>query len=424
MGVFEQHESNVRSYCRVFPDIFHKAKGSIIYSERGRPFIDFFAGAGTLNYGHNHDYIKDKIISYIAEDGITHGLDMYTNAKRDFIEKFFDSILKPLNLDYKIQFCGPTGTNAVEAALKLSRKYTKRSGIFAFMGAFHGMSMGSLSVTSDIQSRMSAGVSLNNVTFFPYPSANYQNFDSIAYINEVLEDDHSGIEKPAAIIFETIQAEGGVNVAPVNWLRRLSELCKKHRILLICDDIQVGCGRAGNFFSFERAEIVPDMVILSKSISGYGLPMSILLLKPELDIWTPGEHNGTFRGNQMAFVAAKAALELRESMNLAAITREKEKFLHDYLNNKIASLNKSIQVRGIGMIWGVDVSKLGGSEAAREIVCRCFNKGLIIERAGRGDTVIKLMPPLTTEMDILEKGCSILKDSIVEFLGISGYTGG
>lgn len=412
MNIFEKMESNVRSYCRSFPDVFCQAKGSILHSESGKEYIDFFAGAGALNYGHNNEFIKQKLLSYLESDGIMHGLDMYTKAKRDFIATFSELILKPKHLDYKLQFCGPTGTNAVEAALKLARKVKRRTGIFAFTGAFHGMSLGSLAISGNRECREGAGLPLANVTFMPYPHGFMNTIDTIAYIEEILKDGYSGVEKPAAVILETVQAEGGIIPAPIEWLQRLAELCRKNDILLICDDIQVGCGRTGQFFSFERAGIVPDMVVLSKSISGYGLPMSLLLIKPQLDIWKPGEHNGTFRGNQLAFVGATAALEYREKINLDRCVKENGRFLEQFLREEIISLSELIEIRGIGMIWGIDVSKLGGSDLARMISSGCYERGLVIERAGRNGTVVKLIPALTIERDILEEGCDIIRKSV------------
>ncbi|MBW4666578.1 MAG: diaminobutyrate--2-oxoglutarate transaminase [Cyanomargarita calcarea GSE-NOS-MK-12-04C] len=417
MNIFEKCESNVRSYCRSFPAIFHRAKGSIVYAESGREYIDFFAGAGALNYGHNHDYIKQKVISYLDADGIAHGLDMYTSAKEKFLAKFNEVVLNAKGLDYRIQFCGPTGTNAVEAALKLARKVKKRPGIFSFMGAYHGMTLGSLSITANTSIRAGAIGTLSNVTFMPYPYGFMESFDTIKYIESVLNDVSSGIEKPAAIIFETVQAEGGVVVAPIEWMQRLRNLCNEHDILLICDDIQVGCGRTGSFFSFERADIVPDIVILSKSISGYGFPMSLLLIKPELDIWEPGEHNGTFRGNQLAFVGATAALEYRENSSLEQEVKSKELFLKNFLFQQISQINENIVIRGIGMIWGIDLTNFGSSNLAKNITMRCFEKGLIVERTGRNDTVIKLLPPLTIEIPTLREGCSIIETAFGECLG-------
>ncbi|NOU71109.1 diaminobutyrate--2-oxoglutarate transaminase [Paenibacillus sp. LMG 31458] len=420
MSIFEKMESNVRSYCRSFPDVFTKAKGSMLYAESGRTFIDFFAGAGALNYGHNNDYIKSKLVEYLESDGISHGLDMFTSAKESFLHTFSELILKPRELDYKVQFCGPTGTNAVEAALKLARKVKGRSGIFSFMGAFHGMSLGSLSATSNLYHRMAAGTDLHNVSFMPFPCGYMRTFDTIKYIDEVLTDDHSGIDKPAAIIFETVQAEGGLNEAPIEWMQRLRELCTRHDILLICDEIQVGCGRTGPFFSFERAGIVPDLVVLSKSISGYGLPMAITLLKPELDIWNPGEHNGTFRGNQMAFVGATAALEYGELYSLEAEVHLKAQFVSRFLQEEIAPLSEDIQIRGMGLLWGVDVSASKHENISKEIASRCYELGLILERVGRQDAVIKLMPPLTISMEELEQGCSILRQAVQECFERSG----
>ncbi|MEH2243336.1 diaminobutyrate--2-oxoglutarate transaminase [Nostoc sp.] len=416
MNIFEKRESNVRSYCRNFPALFHRAKGSIIYSESGEEYIDFLAGAGALNYGHNNDYIKQEVITYLNADAITHGLDLHTSAKEKFLSKFSEVVLEPKNLDYRIQFCGPTGTNAVEAALKLAKKITKKSGIFSFMGAYHGMTLGSLSISGNTKVKSGLLGTSNNVTFMPYPYGFMESFDTIEYIDSVITDVNSGIEKPAAIIFETVQAEGGVIVAPLEWMQRLSELCNRHKILLICDDIQVGCGRTGPFFSFERANIVPDMVVLSKSISGYGFPMSILLIKPELDIWEPGEHTGTFRGNQLAFVGGTAALKYREISRLEQDVKDKESFLHQFLHEQIASINDKIEIRGIGLIWGIDIANFGGSNFAQKITSRCFDLGLIVERVGRNDTVIKILPPLTIEIPTLEQGCLIIKQAFEDYL--------
>lgn len=416
LNIFEAKESNVRSYCRSFPDIFHRAKGSIIYSESGKEYIDFLAGAGALNYGHNNDYIKQRVMSYLDSDAIAHGLDMYTSAKKEFLEKFLSNVLTPKNLDYKIQFCGPTGTNGVEAALKLARKIKKRSGIFSFMGGYHGMTMGSLSATSNIEMRSGFGMTANHVTFMPYPHGFMKSFDTIGYIESILNDVNSGIEKPAAILFETVQAEGGIVVAPVEWIQKIRNLCDRHDILLICDDIQVGCGRTGPFFSFERANIVPDIVVLSKSISGYGFPMSLLLMKPELDIWQPGEHTGTFRGNQLAFIGGLAGLEYRDNYHLENEVKTKSFFLQNFLTKEILPIDESISIRGIGMIWGIDLVDFGGASFAKDVASRCFELGLIIERVGRNDTVLKILPPLTIELSTLKTGASIIKEAFVDCL--------
>ena len=408
--VFETYESEVRSYCRKFTAVFATAKGSKIWDEEGREYLDFFDGAGALNYGHNNDYIKEKLIDYLQKDGISHALDMYTGPKRDFIEYFEDNILKPRNLDYKLMFTGPTGTNAIEAALKLARKVTKRTNIFALMGCFHGMTMGALALTTDMASRAGAGVPLHDVTHIPAPYM-FPELDTVAYLEQLLADDHSGVEKPAALVLETIQAEGGIFPFDFEWLKRIEDFCHRHEILLIVDDIQVGCGRSGAFFSFEKAGIHPDMVALSKSIGGYGLPMALLLFKPELDIWKPGEHNGTFRGNQMAFIAAKAALEFALSTNLYESVNDKSKIVEEYMKNEILPLDEKLAVRGRGLIFGLDFSKAAPKGTCREVVTECFKNGLIIEQAGRDDSVLKLMPALTISEEELVQGLEIIKKS-------------
>jgi diaminobutyrate-2-oxoglutarate transaminase len=416
-SVFTRLESNVRSYCRSFPAVFQRAKGAQLYDEHGNAYLDFFAGAGALNYGHNPDAIKQRLIDYLQNDGITHGLDMYTGAKQQFIETFNTRVLEPKGLHYKLQFCGPTGTNAVEAALKLARKVTKRTGVFAFMGGYHGMSLGALAATSNRDSRAGAGLPLHDVTFMPFPAGGFSaTFDTIEYLRMVLSDGHSGIDIPAAIIVEPIQAEGGINIAPADWLRRLRLLCDEYHILLIADEIQVGCGRTGPFFAFERAGIVPDMVTLSKSISGYGLPMSLLLMKPELDVWSPGEHNGTFRGHQLAFVAATAALEQFAADDFETRTLRREREVRTFLEQEIKPLHGAIEIRGAGLIWGIDVRDAGGETLARQVAQRCFEKKLIIERAGRNDTVLKIMPPLTIEAAQLRQGLVILRDALHDHL--------
>src|SRR5690606_16705635 len=302
LKIFDRLESEVRGYVRSFPVVFKQARGSVLSDETGREYIDFFAGAGSLNYGHNNPVFKQKLMEYIESDGIVHGLDMATAAKRAFIETFERVLLKPRNWRYTLQFTGPTGTNAVEAALKLARLVKGRSNIISFTHGFHGVSGGSLAATANAKFRDAAGTSLGNTTFMPYDGYFGPDVDTIVYMERMLEDRSSGVDKPAAVIVETVQGEGGINVASLRWLKELQRLCQKHDMLLIVDDIQAGCGRTGSFFSFEPAGIQPDIITLSKSLSGYGLPMSLVLIKPELDIWKPGAHSGTFRGNNLAFI--------------------------------------------------------------------------------------------------------------------------
>lgn len=412
--IFESFESNVRSYCRSFPTVFTSAKGAIMRDENGREYIDFFAGAGALNFGHNPDPMISKMVEYLTQDGIVHSMDMYTVPKRDFLEYFREHILQPRNLNYKIQFAGPTGTNAVECAIKLARKVKGRQNIFAFMGAFHGMTMGSLALTTDRCSREGAGQAMGNVTHIPAPYM-FPELDTIAYIERLLTDDHSGVEKPAAIVLETVQADGGIYAFDSEWLRRLRDLCDRHDILMIVDDIQVGCGRTGYFFSFERAGIVPDMVTLSKSIGGCGMPISVLLMKPEVDIWEPGQHTGTFRGNQLSLIAGKVGLEMLAETDLLEQVRHKAAIMDDFLKNEVCTLDSRITHRGIGLIWGVDFSAFD-RDMTKPLIAACFKNGLIVERVGRENDVLKLMPPLVIPEETLVKGLEILKKSLQEIL--------
>ncbi len=409
-SVFDKYESEVRSYCRNFPAVFTKAKGSIITAEDGKEYIDFFCGAGALNYGHNHSYIKERIIDYLEGDGIIHSLDMFTSAKRDFIEFFEKNILEPRGFDYKIQFPGPTGTNAVEAALKLARKVKNRNNIFAFMGAFHGMTLGSLSMTTDRDSREGAGVALTDVTHIPTPYM-FPELDVLKYMQTLIDDDHSGVSKPAAVFIEPVQADGGIHVFSVEFLKGLRDFCTRNDILLVCDDIQVGSARTGTYFSFERAGITPDIVTLSKSIGGYGMPFALVLFKPELDIWKPGEHNGTFRGSQLSIVAAKAGLEIMLKENVEKEVQRKGEIIKEYLG-KVKEINENFDVRGIGFMWGVDCNKVKPDAVSRAIVRECFDNGLIVERAGRNNDVVKLMPCLLADDETLKKGLAIFVNAV------------
>ena len=415
LAPFEAHESQVRSYCRAFPTVFGRAKGALLFDADGRRYLDFFAGAGTLAFGHNPDFIKQRLLDYLQADGITHGLDLYTEAKAAFIDSFVQRVLAPRALDYRLQFTGPTGANAVEAALKIARKTTGRHGIFAFSGAYHGLSLGSLAVTANRGKRAAAGTALHDATFVPFPDEHLGAEAVLAWIERLIVDTHSGVEKPAAVILETLQAEGGIKLAPTAWLRELHALLQRHGVLLIVDDIQVGCHRSGPFFSFERAGITPDIVVLSKAISGYGLPMSLVLLRPQLDLWQPGEHTGTFRGNQLAFVGGRAGLELAARLDLQAEVERKGRLCAQRLGERVAGLDPRLAVRGLGLIWGVDGAALGDAFMTR-VSARCFELGLVIETAGRRDTVLKLLPPLTIPDAELEEGLAIIEQAVQDSL--------
>ncbi|WP_436736352.1 diaminobutyrate--2-oxoglutarate transaminase [Streptomyces sp. BBFR102] len=414
LSVFETLESEVRSYCRSWPAVFDRAQGSYLYDEDGHTYLDFFAGAGALNYGHNNPVLKRALIDYIERDGITHGLDMGTTAKRAFLETFQNVLLRPRDLPYKVMFPGPTGTNAVESALKLARKVKGRESIVSFTNAFHGMSLGSLAVTGNAFKRAGAGIPLVHGTPMPFDNYFDGTVQDFLWFERLLSDQGSGLNTPAAVIVETIQGEGGINVARPEWLRALADLCKRRDMLLIVDDIQMGCGRTGPFFSFEEAGITPDIVTLSKSIGGYGLPMSLCLFKPELDIWEPGEHNGTFRGNNPAFVTAAAALDAywsdgqMEKQTLARgeqVEQALTAILDEHGGEAISS------VRGRGLVWGMEFSDKSRAGAVSK---RAFELGLLVETSGPESEVVKLLPPLTVSPDELDEGLRILARAVRE----------
>lgn len=411
MRIFESLESEVRGYIRSFPTIFTKAKGAVLTDEQGVDYIDFFAGAGTLNYGHNNEHISKALIQYLQEDGIVHGLDMATTAKKEFLQTFESLILKPRNLEYKIQFTGPTGTNAVETALKLARLVKGRSNVVAFTNGYHGLSQGSLAVTGNNEYRDESYISRTNATFMPFDGY-FGDFNTLKYFRKFIEDKSSGVDLPAAVIVETIQGEGGINVASAKWLQELESICHEFDILLIIDDIQVGNGRSGEFFSFEFAGITPDMVTLSKSIGG-GLPMALLLFKPQLDQWKPGEHTGTFRGNNLAFVASKVSLDhYWENDNISKAVKYKEKILRDTLQ-KIADKhqnNYDIEVRGRGLAYGFEIKN--DKSMASDLSSMAFEKQLIVETCGSEGHVVKFLPPLLIEEDQLIEGLKRFESAV------------
>lgn len=409
IALFEQYESNVRGYIRSFPTIFDTATSATMVDVDGKRYIDFFGGAGSLNYGHNHPLVNQALINYIQRNGVGNALDKATMAKHDFIESFQNTILKPRQLDYKIQFVGPTGTNGVETALKLARKMKQRSNVIAFTNAYHGHTLGALAVTgNEFYHDDYYGVPLN-VNKLPFDHYFDQDFDSMDMLRHYLQDGSSGYDLPAAIIVESIQGEGGINVASVEWLQKLAELCKDFDILLIMDDIQVGNGRTGDFFSFERAGIVPDIVTLSKSI-GTGLPMSIVLMKPEVDVWEPGEHTGTFRGNSHAFIAGSAALTLWKNEDFSTSIRAKGAQVEAEFHKLKAQYPEWISdVRGLGMIWGLE-SKVSGFCA--EVSHQAFERGLLMETAGADNHVLKFLAPLVISETELNEGFEILHAAI------------
>jgi diaminobutyrate-2-oxoglutarate transaminase len=409
VNVFDSLESEVRSYCRDWPVVFDRASGSRLWDEQGNEYLDFFAGAGALNYGHNHPVLKRKLLDYLTDDHVVHALDTHTVAKREFLTAFQEIVLQPRDLDYKVMFPGPTGASAVEAALKLARKVTGRESMVNFTHAFHGMTLGALSVTGNSMKRGGAGIPLVHATPMPYDNYFGGEVTDFLWFERLLGDAGSGLNEPAAVIVETVQGEGGINVARPEWLRGLADLCRRHDMLLIVDDVQMGCGRTGPFFSFEEAGITPDIVCLSKSIGGYGSPMAVTLFRPDLDIWEPGEHNGTFRGYNPAFVTATEALrQFWTDDALERSTLAKGERVGTVLAG-LAGRHTGIEARGKGLARGLAFDQ---AELARKVCTAAFERGLLVETAGPSGEVAKLMPPLTIDDADLEQGLAIFTEAV------------
>lgn len=406
--VFGRVESEVRSYCRHFDVVFESAQGSLLVDTKGRKYIDFLAGCSALNYGHNDPDMQQALINHIKSESVTLGLDLFTTTKRDFLERFESTILQPRGLDYRVQFTGPTGTNAVEAALKLARKVTGRSQVVAFTNGFHGVSLGSLAATGNRFNRMYPHLPLSGVTRAFFDGYLGPDVDTIEILEKSLDDPSSGIEPPAAFIVETVQGEGGLNVASAEWMSRLAALAKSHDSLLIVDDIQAGCGRTGTFFSFEEMGIQPDLVTLSKSISGFGLPMALVLLRPEIDAWSPAEHNGTFRGNGMAFATATVTLEKFWSDGRLSHDLRRRAYMVRTALAAMALRIPGAELKGRGMFQGIDV---GSGELASAICRQAFANGLVVETSGPRSEVVKILAPLTTPDHLLADGLERLLDA-------------
>lgn len=405
-SIYERRESEARSYCRNMDAVFTKARGSELFDADGNRYIDFLAGCSSLNYGHNDPDMKAALMAHIDQDGIAHGLDFHTDAKHAFLEAYEKHILAPRGMDYKVMMTGPTGTNAVEAAIKLARKVTGRRNVIAFSNGFHGMTMGALALTGNASKRAGAGAgSLSDVTHFPFEGALGDDVDTLAMIDTMLSNPSSGIDAPAAFIFEPIQGEGGLNAASDDWMRGIEKIARKHGALLIIDDIQSGCGRAGTHFSFEKSGIVPDMITQAKSLSGFGLPFAALLIKPEHDTWKPAEHNGTFRGNTHAFVTARVAIEKFWSDDAFEKDLAHKSVILTTALNDVAGLVDGATVKGRGMMQGVDV---GSGDLAAAICARAYELGLMIETSGAHDEIVKFLAPLTISQELMREGFDIL----------------
>lgn len=409
---FETIESVVRSYCLDAPAVFVGGKNARLWDTEGNTWIDMMSCAGALNYGHANPDITEAIETWLTSGGLWQSLDFQTREKQTFLSEFQRLILDKRGMDYRVQFCGPTGTNAVEAAIKLARKVTGRAEIACFTNGFHGMTLGALAMTGAKAKRAGAGVPLGTTQRLPFDGYFGETIDTMSLIERFYDDPSSGYAAPAAFLVETLQGEGGLSSCSARWMRRLADLAQRLGSLLIIDDIQAGVGRCGDFFSFEAFGITPDIVCLSKSI-GAGFPMSIVLIQPKHDIWAPGEHNGTFRGNNIAFVAATRALQMYWSTPQLTST----------VQNHATTLSKALEAAAIQ--WSSMILRKKGRgcfqglefrhpTVARTVKLALYRRGVLAETSGPRDEVLKLMPPLTIEQETLEAGLATLDGVLLE----------
>ncbi|MEN4769761.1 diaminobutyrate--2-oxoglutarate transaminase (plasmid) [Duffyella gerundensis] len=414
-----EFESNVRSYPRKLPLAIAQAQGVWITDVEKNQYLDCLAGAGTLALGHNHPDILQSIQNVITSGLPLHTLDLTTPLKDRFSE-YLLSLLPGQGKEYCLQFCGPSGADAVEAALKLAKKHTGRTGVISFSGGYHGMTHGALAVTGNLSPKEAINGMMPEVQFMPYPHQ-YRCPLGIGgdagvkaltyYFDNLINDVESGVRKPAAVILEAVQGEGGVNPAPAEWLQRIRKVTKEHGILLILDEVQAGFARTGKFFAFEHAGIEPDIIVMSKAVGG-GLPLAVLGIKKEFDAWEPGHHTGTFRGNQLAMATGLTTLQHLKDNNIADKVAEQG----EWLKGKLAEMQQRYpvigHVRGLGLMIGIEIVKadaepdhMGSYPADGALSAllqkKCFENGLILERGGRHGSVLRLLPSLLISNDEL-----------------------
>jgi diaminobutyrate-2-oxoglutarate transaminase len=398
-------ESAVRSYARRWPVVFTRAEGSVVWDEEGVPYLDFFAAAGSLNYGHNPPVLIKGLVDYLRSSGPLCTLDMATTAKRAFLTALRTHVLEPRGLNHVVQFTSPSGASAVEAALRLARKVTGRRRVISLTGAFHGMSLDAIAVSD-----LTTVAGRPTLSRAEYTVAPHESTTSTQTALDALEAALFGDEPSAALILEVVQGEGGARPISDSFLTGASHLCAEAEALLIVDDVQAGCGRTGTFFSFEPSAVQPDLICLAKSISGCGLPLAVLLIDPRHDRWEPGEHSGTFRGNDLAFVTAAIAIDQWwTTPTLSNEVHRKSARLVDMLERIAARSSVLGRPQGRGLLLGLPCMDQG---VADRLSRRAFERGLLVETCGPDGSVLKISPPLTVLDDEMALAASILQESI------------
>lgn len=421
INFIESRESNAKTYARTFNRMISRGRLSRVWDVEGREYIDWLACAGALPLGHNHPYVMERVEAFIKSGQILQGLDIPTVAKHDFMTQLMLCLPSEFAEHARIQFCGPSGSDAVEAVVKLFKSVTGRRSVIAFHGAYHGMTMGSLSLMGNLRPKAAISGFSAETHFLPFPHSTRCPFGvggkegeeiSLRYIESVLSDPESGITKPAMIILEAIQGEGGCIPAPPGWLRGLREITLRHDIPLVIDEVQTGFGRTGTMFAHEAAGIVPDAVVLSKALGG-GFPLAAVAYHKQYDTWGPGAHAGTFRGNQIALVSGAATMQFLRETDLLREAGQTGEYLMDALKQVALQYNCIGEIRGRGLMIGVEIvnrdvvmsangaSPLDG-KLAKQIQRECFRNGLIVETGGRHGGVLRVLPPLVitrTEVD-------------------------
>ncbi|WP_117234606.1 pyridoxal phosphate-dependent class III aminotransferase [Vibrio maerlii] len=428
----QDNESAVRSYPRRLPIAIKQAHGCLVEDTRGQLFLDCLAGAGTLALGYNNPEINQALKEQLDAGLPYQTLDISTPAKANFTKAVKAFLPKELSEDSVIQFCGPSGADAVEAAIKLAKQTTGRNTMFAFRGAYHGMTNGTMGMMGNLGTKARRTGLMSDVHFMPFPYSLRCPFGlggdegakaSIRYIERLLADDEAGIMKPAAIVVEPVQGEGGVIPAPAFWLRELRRICDEHDILLILDEIQCGVGKTGHRFAFEEAGIIPDVLCLSKAIGG-GMPMSLLVIKKSHDTWNPGEHTGTFRGNQLAMVSGAKALEIIERDNLVEHAQNAGDYLRKGLETLQQRVNCIAEVRGKGLMLGVEVKSTSGEknkfgepladgELTLAIQRAALERGLMVEKGGRDGSVLRFLPPMIISYEQIDFALKVIEEAMI-----------
>jgi len=426
-----ERESNARTYPRRLPIAIGRAQGSYLEDVDGNVFIDFLTGAGVLALGHNHPEVVESVERQLRI--LCHGLDFPTELKDEFVSLQLSLLPEGMRDEMKMQFCGPAGANAVDAALKLCKTATGRGDIVAFQGAFHGSTHSAMAVTGLVSQKAPVANYMHGVHFFPFPYP-YRSALPLAngvsageaclhYFESVLTDPNGGVPQPAAVIMEIVQAEGGVVPGPTDFVRGVRRVTEELDVPLIVDEIQTGCGRTGTWYAFEQHGIVPDVILASKALGGIGMPIAVVFYNKKLDTWAPGAHTATFRGNQLAFAAGITAAKIIERDGILENVMQQSAYALGRLDELEQSYDCIGEVRGVGLMLGIEIidplTGMGDSQLALAIQRASLERGLILELGGRGDSVVRLLPPLNVTRETLDQALDVLESA---FAAVAGST--